>query len=59
MTKINILIVEDEAAIRGMLMIVLEQAGFTPIAAAEVDSAQKVLADNFPDLIYWTGWYPV
>ncbi len=51
MTKINILIVEDEAAIRGMLMIVLEQAGFTPIAAAEVDSAQKILADNFPDLI--------
>jgi two-component system, OmpR family, phosphate regulon response regulator PhoB len=51
MPKINILIVEDEAAIRGMLMIVLEQAGFTPIAAAEVDSAQKILADSFPDLI--------
>jgi two-component system phosphate regulon response regulator PhoB len=51
MSKINILIVEDEAAIRGMLMIVLEQAGFVPIAAAEVDSAQKILADSFPDLI--------
>lgn len=51
MPKINILIVEDEAAIRGMLMIVLEQAGFSPIAAAEIDSAQKILADNFPDLI--------
>jgi two-component system, OmpR family, phosphate regulon response regulator PhoB len=51
MSKINILIVEDEAAIRGMLTIVLEQAGFTPIAAAEVDSAQKILADSFPDLI--------
>jgi two-component system, OmpR family, phosphate regulon response regulator PhoB len=51
MSKINILIVEDEPAIRGMLMIVLEQAGFTPIAAAEVDSAQKILADNYPDLI--------
>jgi two-component system, OmpR family, phosphate regulon response regulator PhoB len=51
MSKINILIVEDEAAIRGMLTIVLEQAGFTPIVAAEVDSAQKALADNFPDLI--------
>ncbi|ESS69819.1 phosphate regulon transcriptional regulatory protein PhoB [Methyloglobulus morosus KoM1] len=51
MSNINILIVEDEAAIRGMLTIVLEQAGFSPIAAAEVDSAQKILADTFPDLI--------
>jgi two-component system, OmpR family, phosphate regulon response regulator PhoB len=51
MSKINILIVEDEAAIRGMLTIVLEQAGFSPITAAEVDSAQKILADSFPDLI--------
>jgi two-component system, OmpR family, phosphate regulon response regulator PhoB len=51
MSKINILIVEDEAAIRGMLMIVLEQAGFIPIAAAEIDSAQKILADDTPDLI--------
>lgn len=51
MSKINILIVEDEAAIRGMLTIILEQAGFTPITASEVDSAQKILADSFPDLI--------
>jgi two-component system, OmpR family, phosphate regulon response regulator PhoB len=50
-TKMKILIVEDEAAIRGMLTIVLEQAGFTAIAAAEVDSAQKILADSYPDLI--------
>jgi two-component system, OmpR family, phosphate regulon response regulator PhoB len=51
MSKLNILIVEDEPSIRGMLMIVLEQAGFSPIAAAEVDSAQKILADSFPDLV--------
>jgi two-component system, OmpR family, phosphate regulon response regulator PhoB len=51
MSKINILIVEDEAAIRRMLTIVLEQAGFTTIVAAEVESAQKILADSFPDLI--------
>ncbi len=51
MSKLNILIVEDEPSIRGMLMIVLEQAGFSPIAASEVDSAQKILADSFPDLI--------
>lgn len=51
MSKINILIVEDEAAIRVMLTIILEQAGFMPTAAAEVDSAQKILVDSFPDLI--------
>ena len=51
MSKINILIVEDEAAIRGMLTIVLEQAGFAPIAATEVYSAQKILADSCPDLV--------
>ena len=51
MTKMKILIVEDEAAIRGMLTIVLEQAGFTAIAATEVESAQKILADSYPDLI--------
>ncbi len=51
MSKINILIVEDEAAIRGMLTIILEQAGFNPISATEVESAQKILADNIPDLI--------
>lgn len=51
MSKINILIVEDEAAIRVMLTIILEQAGFMPTAAAEVDSAQKILVDSPPDLI--------
>jgi two-component system, OmpR family, phosphate regulon response regulator PhoB len=51
MPKINILFVEDEAAIRGMLTIILEQADFNPIAAADVESAQKILADNLPDLI--------
>jgi two-component system, OmpR family, phosphate regulon response regulator PhoB len=51
MTKMKILIVEDEAAIRGMLTIVLEQAGFTAIAATEVEAAQKILADSYPDLI--------
>lgn len=51
MAKITILIVEDEAAIRGMLTIILEQAGFLPLAAAEVDAAQKLLSENLPDLI--------
>ncbi len=51
MSKINILIVEDEAAIRGMLLIVLEQAGFSPLITADVEAAQKILADDTPDLI--------
>jgi len=32
-------------------MLVLEQAGFTPIAAADAEEAQRVLDDNLPDLI--------
>jgi two-component system, OmpR family, phosphate regulon response regulator PhoB len=51
MPKNIILIVEDEAAIRGMLTIVLEQAGFSALAAADVESAQKNLVDDSPDLI--------
>ena len=51
MAKINILVVEDEDAIRGMLMMVLEQSGFSPIAAADAEEAQKVLDEAFPDLI--------
>ncbi|MFA5922518.1 MAG: phosphate regulon transcriptional regulator PhoB [Methylococcaceae bacterium] len=51
MSSFNILVVEDEDAIRGMLMMVLEQAGFVPIAAADAEDAQKVLDDHLPDLI--------
>jgi len=51
MSNINILVVEDEDAIRGMLMMVLEQAGFMPIAAADAEDAQKILDDKLPDLI--------
>jgi two-component system, OmpR family, phosphate regulon response regulator PhoB len=51
MTKLTILVVEDEDAIRAMLMMVLEQAGFTAIAAADAEDAQKILHENLPDLI--------
>jgi two-component system, OmpR family, phosphate regulon response regulator PhoB len=51
MSSFNILVVEDEDAIREMLMMVLEQAGFAPIAAADAEDAQKTLDDNLPDLI--------
>ena len=51
MSSFNILVVEDEDAIREMLMMVLEQAGFMPITATDAEEAQKVLDDNLPDLI--------
>ncbi|MCF7986794.1 MAG: phosphate regulon transcriptional regulator PhoB [Methylovulum sp.] len=51
MSRLNILVVEDEDAIRGMLMMVLEQAGFKSIAAADAEEAQKVLEEISPDLI--------
>jgi two-component system phosphate regulon response regulator PhoB len=51
MSSFNVLVVEDEDAIRGMLMMVLEQAGFVPVAAADAEEAQKVLDDKLPDLI--------
>lgn len=51
MLNCNILIVEDEDAIRAMLIMVLEQAGFTPVAAADVQEAQKLLGESLPDLI--------
>jgi two-component system phosphate regulon response regulator PhoB len=51
MSRLNILVVEDEDAIRGMLMMVLEQAGFKSVAATDATEAQKILADLSPDLI--------
>lgn len=51
MSNCNILVVEDEDAIRAMLIMVLEQAGFTPIAAMDAQEAQKALDDELPDLI--------
>ena len=51
MSRLNILVVEDEDAIRGMLLMVLEKAGFKSIAAADAEEAQRALEENSPDLI--------
>jgi len=51
MTQFKILVVEDDDAIRGMLVMVLEQAGYLSIAAADADRAQKLLDENVPDFI--------
>jgi len=51
MSRLNILVVEDEDAIRGMLMMVLEQAGYKSIAVADAEEAQRALEDVSPDLV--------
>jgi two-component system, OmpR family, phosphate regulon response regulator PhoB len=51
MSSFTILVVEDEDAIREMLMMVLEQVSFLPVAAADAEEAQKALDDKLPDLI--------
>ncbi len=51
MTKFNILIVEDEDAIRTMLKLVLQQSDFDVKAANDVKDAQIVIEEEEPDLI--------
>lgn len=51
MPNLNILVVEDEEAIREMLALVLEQAEFQVISAGSAEQAMQALADNRVDLI--------
>ena len=51
MTAINVLVVEDEDAIREMLGLILEQADFSVQAAPDAQRAQSLLAERAPDLI--------
>jgi two-component system phosphate regulon response regulator PhoB len=51
MSVINVLVVEDEDAIREMLGLVLEQAEFAVRAVADTHQAQAVLNESVPDLI--------
>ncbi|BCG65294.1 MAG: two-component system, OmpR family, phosphate regulon response regulator PhoB [Methyloprofundus sp.] len=51
MSKFTILVVEDEEAIRQMLVMVLQQYDFTVIEAADVAQAEVILTDILPDLI--------
>lgn len=51
MPNCKILVVEDEDAIREMLVMVLEQADFSTVAAADAQEAQKALDESAPDLI--------
>lgn len=51
MANLNILVVEDEDAIREMLIMVLEQAGLKVSAAASAEEALGALAENRVDLL--------
>lgn len=47
----DILIVEDEAAIREMVRFAIARAGFTPREAGNAHQAEVLIADRIPDLI--------
>ncbi|MDG1122081.1 MAG: phosphate regulon transcriptional regulator PhoB [Glaciecola sp.] len=47
----NIMLVEDEAPIREMLKIVLEQAGFSVNEAEDYDIALEKMVEPYPDLV--------
>jgi two-component system, OmpR family, phosphate regulon response regulator PhoB len=49
--EIKILLVEDETAIRDMLAMLLEQAGFVVQGVADVQSADRCLRESVPSLI--------
>ena len=51
MNTLTILVVEDEEAIRSMLLLVLEQAGFAVRAAGDAKEAQAILDQTPVDLI--------
>jgi two-component system, OmpR family, phosphate regulon response regulator PhoB len=51
MSKFTVLLVEDEDAIREMLVVILEQVGLKVIAVASAEEGQLALGDHLPDLI--------
>jgi len=59
MPKFNILVVEDEEAIREMLAMVLQQAGFAVQTAVDVKQAQSILQESSPDLILLDWMLPL
>ena len=47
----RVLVVDDEPAVRGMLTVALEMAGFDVIEAESASSALHEIADSVPDLM--------
>ncbi len=59
MPKFNILVVEDEDAIREMLTMVLQQADFSVHPATDIKQAQITLQESSPDLILLDWMLPL
>lgn len=51
MSRLTVLVVEDEDAIREMLAMVLEQSGFEAAQCADAEVANLILQERLPDLI--------
>jgi len=51
MPAFTILVVDDESAIRDMLRMALEMADYTVLEAANIRDAQRLIADERPDLM--------
>jgi two-component system phosphate regulon response regulator PhoB len=47
----QILVVEDEASIREMIVFVLEQNGFNAVEAEDYDQAMAMIKEPYPDLV--------
>jgi len=59
MSQFTILVVEDEEAIRSMLVMVLQQYDFKVLQAGDVTQAQLVLEEHIPDLILLDWMLPM
>ena len=51
MSSFTILVVEDEDAIRNMLVVILQQQNFNILEASNVAAARLILEESLPDLI--------
>ena len=47
----RVLVVEDEDAVRELLVVTLEGAGYTPLPAGDVPEAERLMGERAPDLI--------
>ena len=54
--KNNILIVDDEPEIRGLMQEILEEEGYLTFAAKNAKEAQMFVDENPPDLVYLDIW---
>jgi DNA-binding NtrC family response regulator len=54
----NILIIDDEPEIRGLMQEILNEEGYLTFSVKNAKEAQKIIADNPPDLVYLDIWMP-